>query len=201
MSPGGSGTINDTPVNSTNTTAVIIYNITPSVAGCQGVAVNYVVTVRPVPDVAASDQTICSAETTNIPITNPNGVTGTTYAWTVTSIDKVSGANFGSGNVISQQLTNTDGVVDGTVTYEIIPSAKWLPRCANHGYGHRETETGNNECGDVPRSTNLQWRVAELSYPTSTIPGTTFDWTTTLTGPIDALLSRRSDQAVSPTRL
>lgn len=53
--------------------------------------------VSPVPDASASNQTICSGQTTSVSITNPNGVFGTTFSWTV-SVSGVSGASNGSGS-------------------------------------------------------------------------------------------------------
>ena len=46
----------------------------------------------PIPDVAASDKTICSGSNASVLINNPNGVTGTTFSWTVFSSTNVTGA-------------------------------------------------------------------------------------------------------------
>src|SRR5690606_38155348 len=62
------------------------------------------VTIRfkPIPDVFADDKGICSGETTGIAITNPNGVAGTVFSWTVQSATNVTGAANGTGNQIGR---------------------------------------------------------------------------------------------------
>ncbi|MBU0488034.1 MAG: hypothetical protein KKD31_08805 [Bacteroidetes bacterium] len=81
-----------------------------------------VITVKPIPIAAASpsSQTICSGETTNISLSSNVGATS--YAWTYSSSGPISGASNGSGNQISQYLTNS-GNVPGSVTYHITPTA------------------------------------------------------------------------------
>ncbi|MDN5217379.1 PKD domain-containing protein, partial [Fulvivirgaceae bacterium BMA12] len=123
VTASGSGTINDTPINNGNSLATVIYTITPSYLGCQGIPVNFIAFVRPTPDVAASDQTICSGELSNIAITNPNGVSNTSFDWVVSNITgAITGASDGSGSLISQALVNSSAVA-GSVTYTITPSA------------------------------------------------------------------------------
>src|SRR5690606_8715538 len=69
----------------------------------------------------------CSGEASNVTITNPNTVAGTTFSWVVQSSTNVAGAANGSGNVISQVLTSADGITDGTVVYRITPIASGCP--------------------------------------------------------------------------
>ncbi|HEY3404802.1 MAG TPA: PKD-like domain-containing protein [Ohtaekwangia sp.] len=83
-------------------------------------------TVNPIPDALASDQAICSGQTTNIAITNPNGVSGTTFSWTVQNSIGVSGASAGTGGPNTAniaQLLSTTGPAQGSVTYIITPVA------------------------------------------------------------------------------
>ena len=180
---GSGATIADNPVNSTNSNGVIIYTITPTNGGCNGSPVNLVVTVRPVTSASATDQTICSGESTSIAITNPNGVTGTTYSWTAVATN-VSGASAGSGSTISQLLVNTHGSINGTVVYTITPSANGCPG---------PTFIVNATVKPVPVMTNpaptLSQQICSaqaLSFvPTSTIGGATYSWTATMSGPIN----------------
>ncbi|MEO5980443.1 MAG: PKD-like domain-containing protein, partial [Chryseolinea sp.] len=183
VSPGGNGAITDTPVNSTSSNAVIIYTITPAISGCNGSAVNYVVTVRPVTSASASNQIICSGSSSNVVITNPNGVSGTTYTWT-TSATNANGAAAGSGNVISQVLTSVDGLNNGIVTYTITPTANGCP-----GPTFPVTVTVK----PVPVMTNSPTSLSQqicsteiLSFvPAASIGGATFSWTATISGPIN----------------
>jgi hypothetical protein len=184
VSASGSGTITDTPVNSSNTNAVIIYSITPVISGCFGDPVNFVVTVRPVPTASALPQIICSGQSTSIGITNPNAVSGTTFTWTAASTN-VTGALPGSGNAISQVLTSSDGLTDGTVIYTITPSVNG---CPGPPFPVQVTVK------PVPVMTNSVVSLSQLIcseealnfIPTSTIPGTTFSWTSSITGTINS---------------
>ena len=184
VSASGSNAITDAPINTSNATGFIIYDITPSYAGCSGTKVSYVVMVKPIPDVFASPQVICSGSATSIAITNPNGVTGTTFTWIVFSSTNVTGAAAGTGNLISQVLSSTDGVSTGSVTYRITPVANGCP-----GIPFNVTATVK----PVPVMTNpvasLSQQICSvqpLSFvPSSTIGGTTFSWTASITGPID----------------
>ncbi len=182
VTASGSGPILDTPVNSTNSSAVIIYNIVPVIGGCTGAAVNFVVTVRPVPTALASDQTICSGQTTSINITNPNLVSGTTYTWTVSGTN-TTGASAGAGNTISQLLTSTDGLTNGTVTYTITPSANG---CPGPTFDVMVTVDPVPVMTNTPPSLSQQICSTEsLNFiPTATIGGTTYAWTSTIVGPI-----------------
>ncbi len=186
VSSSGNGAITDKPVNATNTSAVIIYTITPSRGGCTGALINYVVTVRPVPDAAtAGVTTICSGSQTAIAISNPNSVSGTTYSWSVFSSTNVMGAGSGAGNMISQMLASTDGINAGTVVYRITPAANG---CA--GLSVDVTMTVN----PVPVVTNTAGSLATqicsgapLNFtPSSTITGTTFTWNSSISGSVSA---------------
>ena len=186
VSASGNNAITDTPVNTSNATGFIIYDITPAYAGCSGTKVSYVVMVKPIPDVFASPQTICSGSSTSIAITNPNGVTGTTFTWMVFASTNVTGAAAGSGNLISQVLSSTDGISSGSVTYRVTPMANGCP-----GIPFDVTATVK----PVPVMTNPVASLSQsicsvqpLSFvPSSTIGGTTFTWTASITGPIDPL--------------
>ena len=200
---GSGATITDNPVNATNSNGVIIYTITPTNGGCNGAPVNLVVTVRPVTSASATDQTICSGESTSIAISNPNSVTGTTYSWTAVATN-VTGASAGSGSTISQLLVNTHGSINGTVAYTITPSVNGCPG---------PTFIVNATVKPVPVMTNpaptLSQQICSaeaLSFvPTSTIGGATYSWNATISGPInpatvtaqvrDQLQMRRSIQA------
>ena len=62
-------------------------------------------------------QASCSGSSTNIALTsNPSGAT---FSWATGTIDNVSGASSGSGNVITQTLTSVDK--PGTVEYVVTP--------------------------------------------------------------------------------
>ncbi len=78
------------------------------------------------PTVSATpvSQVICTGSDTNIQLSNPNKVTGTTYSWTVTSSAGLSGAISGTGNSIGQTLTASSPM--GTATYRVTPIANGI---------------------------------------------------------------------------
>ena len=103
--------------NPSNTTT---YTLTTTVGGCPGGSQNITITVNQKPIVSALPATICSGETSTIPLTSSE--IGTTFAWTSVQTN-VSGATTGTGNVIAQALTATSSTT-GTVVYTITSTAK-----------------------------------------------------------------------------
>ena len=90
---------------------------------CKSDAVQYTITVNPIPNVVATpaSQTVCSAVAINT-IVLSSSTTGTTYAWTRDNAATVTGITAsGTGN-ISGTLTNTT-FAPVTVTFTITPSA------------------------------------------------------------------------------
>ncbi len=119
------GTSSTIPVEtlstSGSTAGSLVYTITPTYFGCTGTPYTYTVTVNPTPNVTASppNQTICSGATTNIALSG----TATTYDWTASATSgTVTISNIsGTGNIsqpINELLTG-----NGTVTYQITPTA------------------------------------------------------------------------------
>ncbi|MBS1490796.1 MAG: PKD domain-containing protein [Bacteroidetes bacterium] len=183
VTASGTGAITDSPVNTGSSAGVITYKITPTFNTCAGMPVNYLVTVEPVPNAAASNQTICSGQTTSVAITNPNAVAGTTYTWTVASSTNATGMTAGSGATISQQLFSTDGVNPGTVNYSVTPTANGCT-----GASIPVTVTINPSPVITNTATQLQTTICSgtaLSFtPTSSIGGTTYTWTSSVLGSI-----------------
>ncbi|MBS1558792.1 MAG: hypothetical protein JST69_08675, partial [Bacteroidetes bacterium] len=131
-------------------------------------------TVNKIPDASASDVIICSGSLTNISITNPNATPGTTFTWTVQSSSNSTGAVAGSGNLINQTLTSTDGVNVGSVTYSIVPQS--LAGCTGAPFAVNAT------VNPIPQVT-AQGGVAfcpgaSINIPlTTNIVGSTVSWT------------------------
>jgi len=119
---GSGALISQTLSTITSLSGSVDYTIYPAANGCEGSPITITVNVNPIPDAAASDQTICSGETTAIMIDNPNGVPGTQFDYFVINALNVTGASSSTGNMIAQTLTSTDGINPGVVDYLIIPS-------------------------------------------------------------------------------
>jgi len=135
------------------------------------------VTVNPLPDVIAtpSSQTICSGAVTGISLTG--GVSGTTFAWTVTQ-SGVTGATAGSGSSIAQTLTNS-GTTAGTVTYTITPTAS---SCAGTSTNVVITVNPLPDVIATPSSQTINSGDATGISLTGNVQGTTFAWTVTQSG-------------------
>ena len=152
-----------------------------SVTCISGVAAVVTVTVNPLPDVMVADQEICEGGTTNIVISNPNGMVGTTYNWVVQSATNISGALPGAGSIIAQSLMTVDGTNPGIVVYEVIPTAAG---CSGI------TKTVTVTVNPIPVINNFTEFICSadiLNYsPTSTVAGTTFSWLlTNMVGSVD----------------
>ncbi len=100
-----------------------LIGIIPTFNGCDGLPVDLVVTVKPLPSASASNVTICSGGTAVINILpTPKNVAGTTFTWIAAPSANVAGSADGNGSTISQVLSTTNALV-GTVVYTITPSA------------------------------------------------------------------------------
>jgi gliding motility-associated-like protein len=124
---GSGNQISDILVNPGNASAgTVEYIITPTttVGGCSSVGTPYsiVVTVNPTPDVTNPPAVaICSGSSPNITL----GATApSTFAWTIGTVTgSIGGASSGSGNIISQVLTNPGNTSAGTVQYIVTPTS------------------------------------------------------------------------------
>src|SRR5690606_6663479 len=159
-------------------TYVLRWTITNGVCVTQDVVQ---IVLKRIPDAVASDVAICSGASTSIAITNPNGVPGTTFNWTVVSATNVSGAAPGSGTLIGQVLTNTNGTTSGTVVYRITPTASGCD-----GPTHDVTVTVNPTPVITTPAVDLIETICSgetLSFlPASSVAGTTFSWTASVSG-------------------
>jgi RHS repeat-associated protein len=85
------------------------------------------VSVKPVPTInsistSPASNVICSGAQTSLSL-NTNGVSGTTYTWTVTPAGNVSGSSTpGSVTSTTQTLSNVSATT-GSVSYSIVPAA------------------------------------------------------------------------------
>lgn len=98
----------------------VTYKITPKLNGCSGTSINVVMNVSNPAKVFSTPtmQTINSGQSTAITLASPD--VGTIFNWTVTQTG-LTGTRSGSGNSISQILTNTS-INPTTATYIITPT-------------------------------------------------------------------------------
>ncbi len=192
-----SGPIVQSLTATTNAPGTATYTITPvSPSGCTGTPVISTVTVNPIPDALASNQIICSGQTTSVAISNPNNVSGTAFNWIVQSSSNVTGVNTGNGTSINQQLSSTDGINSGSVTYAITPVANG---CS--GSTITVTVTVNPVPVITDTATQLQTTICSgtaLNFtPTSTIGTTSYTWTSTVSGTITAGVSASGSSTIT----
>jgi uncharacterized protein (TIGR02145 family) len=123
FSAGSGPSIIQTLQNSGFNIETVTYTVAPLASGCTGTAVDFVVTVSPVPDIYFNppSQIICSGVTSNIQCLSH--VNGALFAWTASgSSGNVSGFSPGNGNSIQQTLINSGYNIE-TVTYHVTPVA------------------------------------------------------------------------------
>jgi RHS repeat-associated protein len=141
------------------------------------------ITVRRIPDAAASAQTICSNQSTSIALSNPNNAGTTTYSWTVVSSPNATGAFASSGNTISQSLSSADGVNSGSVTYSVTPTANG---CNGTAINVTVTVQPVPQVANLPASTSLCSGAGFSFTPTATVGGSSLNWTSSISGTINA---------------
>ncbi|KAB1154294.1 T9SS type B sorting domain-containing protein [Flavobacterium luteum] len=102
-----------------NQSGEVVYAITPSAKGCNGLTILAPIVVNPIPQVSASPnlQTICSGGTTSIILSSEVGLT--TFDWTVIQTGVLGGLS-GNDSTIVQTLTTTD-IKEGFAEYIVTP--------------------------------------------------------------------------------
>ncbi|WP_269224520.1 T9SS type B sorting domain-containing protein [Flavobacterium sp. IMCC34518] len=182
---GASSSTGNTIAQTLSTTGTnvgqVVYNVTPIAGSCLGLPKKITIDVSPVPNVVdnTAKKIVCSGETTNIALSS--GIVGTTFSWTVNA-SGVTGATAGSGNTITQTLSNL-GFVPGTVDYTITPS---INGCI--GTPIVVTITVNplpEVLGTPPGTICSGYNTNVVLSPT--ISGTTFDWTVLQVGVTGAI--------------
>jgi len=159
---GTGSTISQTLTNPGTTNGTVEYLVIP-VSGsgtCSGNVFTVTVTVFPAPVMTIlSTASVCSGSTLNVPLT---ANIPSSFSWTIGTVSgSITGATNGSGNTISQVLTNPSNSVAGTVQYIITP-----------------VSTGNS-CTGTPLTLTVTVNpipsVTASSSESSVCPGSPFD--------------------------
>lgn len=139
IAAAGTGATYDPPVGLTETTMYhrkTMGAATSVYKACEAVSNELTVTVNPVPNASAMAEfnAICSGQTVNIDVQNPNSVTGAKFNWTATYNGATGGAGTGTGvsfgsTAISEALVNTTSSPI-VVTYSITPVGPAPTNCA-----------------------------------------------------------------------
>jgi hypothetical protein len=95
-------------INATTGPITSTINVTPTINGCVGEEVSFLVTIKPTPKIdAVSNQTLCANSPTSA--INFTGTSGATYNW-VNSNSTIGLAASGTGNIPSFTATNSSSV-------------------------------------------------------------------------------------------
>lgn len=167
-SAGSGTTISQILNNNSQVTGSIVYAIIPETNGCLGSPVNAAVIVNPLPGASASNEVICSGQSTDVQLLSD--VPSTIFLWSVQSVINVTGAAAGSGSTIDQILNNNT-LESGSVIYAITPVANGcpgLPINAAVTVNPLPAATASNEVICSGQSADIQLL--------SDVPFTTFSW-------------------------
>lgn len=179
---GGSDGFNDTAISQVLATTgpitgTAVYTITPLAGGCSGLPINITVTVNPIPSATAvpSAQIVCSGISPIIALSST--VSGTNFTWTPLQTN-VTGANSGSGVVISEPLTATT-INSGTVVYTITPAAAG---CTGTPVSVTVTVDPTPTVVATPASQTICSGDSTSIALSGTVAGTTYSWTAAQSG-------------------
>jgi hypothetical protein len=115
------GAIQQTLTTTASSPETVVYQITPTLNGCNGTARTATVTLKPTPQITVANQNVFSSKDFTIDLAPT--ITGTNVAWTTTA---ASGVNVPPSNAtqsasFSGNIT-TSAPADGTVTYVLTPT-------------------------------------------------------------------------------
>ena len=197
-SAGSGSSIAQTLTASGNTPGTVVYSITPTANGCNGAPVNVTVTVNPIPTVSAAPvtQTLCSGiSITQINLTNPNNVAGTTFSWTRGNTTNLTGiASSGSGSTITGTLINNTttqqtSIFTITATAGTCISTTTVNVVVNPTPTVSATNNNQTVCSESP--------ISNLVLSSNGIAGTTFSWTRNNPGNITGIPASGTGSPIS----
>ena len=186
-----------TITNPSNVQGKVTYHIVPNTNanGCLGIPKDYIVNVNPEPDVTVPQlaYTLCSGNTTNIPLSS--NVAGTTFSWTASSPSSITGFSGGTGTAIIQKLDNTSNA-NHTVTYVITPTSNG---CVGNPITVKVTVTPEQVLTIVPLSPTTCSGSNVVITLTGNDPSITFTWTASTTGNVTGFSPSGSGPTISET--
>ncbi|MBK7094706.1 MAG: HYR domain-containing protein [Saprospiraceae bacterium] len=170
-SDGSGDNITQTITNLTGTAQTVVYTVTPTSdpEGCVGSTFTVTVTVNPEPVADDATPTTCSDVALNVDLQGQvTNLVSSNFTWTVVDNPNVTGESAGSGDVITDIITNLTGTAQ-TVVYTVTPTSD-PEGCV--GSTFTVTVTVNPEpvatngtaltCSDVALNVDLQLQVTNL---------------------------------------
>lgn len=121
--PGTGSLISQVLTNASHATLGFVrYRVITISSGCTSSAGVITITVNPLPKVLAAKQSICSDDSTSLPLNAT--VSGGSFRWQIASVQgNITGQSAGQGSTIRQQLINPSDSTAGYVTYRIWATA------------------------------------------------------------------------------
>ena len=177
-SSGVGTTISQDLQNSSLTDQTVTYHITPFAGSCTGPAADYIVTVKPLPDLTVnpSSQSVCNGS--NVSFTLSSGISGVSFSWLTTgSSGAISGNSPGNGSSVNQTLYNSGSTI-GSVTYEITAIAGG---CAGTPVSYIVPVMPAPDVIANPSSQTICSGASTSISLSSSSPLTTFSWLASLT--------------------
>ncbi|MFM2358927.1 MAG: hypothetical protein RLY16_920 [Bacteroidota bacterium] len=190
----GSGDISGTIVNTTNAQVTSTLTVTPTANGCNGTAINPTIIVRPLPTIAVTNnsQTVCGGVAiTTMVVSNPNAVTGTTFAWSRDNTANLTGlAASGTGANIAGTLNNATTATQ-TALFTITATANTCSSSANATINVQpkpfmtnvnSTIVCNNSTVSIPLTANVASNITWIAANNANVTGesTTLQSTSTI---------------------
>ncbi|WEK18363.1 MAG: gliding motility-associated C-terminal domain-containing protein [Candidatus Pedobacter colombiensis] len=194
--PQSGNSITETLLNSTAAPINVVYEIIPSLNGCNGPIFTYTLTVNPTPTITSDPSiTLCNNTAQNYTITSD--VSGTTFTWSRATITGISNTavNTQNGNSITETLMNTTSAPI-VVTYEIIPSAN---NCSGPTFIYTVTVNPTPTVTSAA-SADICNNTAQNYTITSDVNGTTFIWSrATVTGISNTAVNAQNGDMITET--
>jgi uncharacterized protein (TIGR02145 family) len=175
-------TLNQTLDNTGYNIEWVTYEVTPAANSCNGPVTDYVVTVYPTPDLSNTplSMQLCNNTSTNFTLTS--NTAGTLFTWTCTpSSANVTGwANNAVPTTLLNQTLNNSGLNNEWVTYHITPAANG---CAGPITDYTVNVVQSPDVFFNPSAQTICSQQTSNIQVLSSVPGTTFTWTATPSGP------------------
>lgn len=177
--PGGGAAISQSLTATGITAGTATYTITPTASGCVGSPITAVVTVNPAPSITSpGTANICSGGTLNIPITS--NITST-YTWSAVDNPNTTGESTSPQTTSTINNTiNSVAPISTNVSYTV--QATSLAGCGGTFYPITVTVNSIPAATSTPTAQTVCSGINTNFSLSSTIPGTSFNWTTTGTG-------------------
>ncbi len=170
-STGGSGT-SIAPTPSSATVGTVSYWVTQTFGSCESNRAKVDIHTKPIPTVTASNDTMCSGNTSNIALSS--SLANAVFSWVAPTQTNANGgaASIGSPTNIAQTLVGTTPTT-GTVVYQVRATTNL---CTGPSTEVTITINPRPELGFSVKDTTICSGASTNIQLTAAIPGTTFTW-------------------------